>query len=82
MHDGPEALGAGNRPGKKGDGYSGRVVRFDGEQMADLVDGEPEGRERAEPEEEEAHEVHCVDAGARWEGVTQVCVAGPDGSDH
>lgn len=50
--------------------------------MANLVNREPEGGERTEPEEEKTDKIHCVDAGARWEGIGQVCVAGPDGSDH
>lgn len=82
VHDWPKALGTGNSPGKEGEGCSRRVVRFNGEQMANLVDREPEGGERTEPEEEKADKIHCVDAGARWDGVAQGCVAGPDGSDH
>lgn len=40
-------------PDEEGNPSSGYEIRFDGEEMTDLVDGEPDGRQRAEPEEKE-----------------------------
>lgn len=43
VHDRANSVSAGNGPGEERNGRGRGVVRLDGEQVPDLVDGEPEG---------------------------------------
>lgn len=65
MHDGADALCAHDGPDEEGDAGGGHDVGFYGEEVADLVDAGVEEGQRAEPEEEEADEVHGSGAGGR-----------------
>ena len=49
-----------HRPDEESNASDGDNERLDGEQVADLVDGEPDGWEGKEPEEEEGHKVRGV----------------------
>ena len=53
-------MGLDDRPNEKGDAGWGHEVSFEGEEMADLVHGEPDGWQAAGPEEEEADKIPCI----------------------
>lgn len=57
-----DTVGFQYRPYEECNTSSGYKVCFDGEQMADLMDGKPDCWERAEPEEEEGDVVAGVGA--------------------
>ena len=57
LGDGADAAGADDGPDEEGDAGDGHNVGLDGEEVADLVDGEPDGGQGAEPEEEEGDKV-------------------------
>ena len=52
-------MGPDDRPDEKGNTGWGHEVSFGGEEMADLVHGEPDGWQAAGPEEKEADIVPC-----------------------
>ena len=86
-NDGTETVCSDNGPDEEGDTSSRCYDRLDREKMADLVDREPQCRQRAQPEEEEADEVASVGTrrlGQRVLGSTQLVLvpAGPDTTDH
>lgn len=68
MNDGANTLCANDSPDKEGDTSSGHKVGFDRKQMADLLDGEPDGWQRPQPKEEEGYELDRGRAGA-WNTV-------------
>lgn len=55
--DGTDTTGAGDGPDEESNSCGWDEIGLDGEEMADFVDGEPDGGERAEPEDEERDEV-------------------------
>lgn len=57
-------------------------IGFDGEEVADFVDGWVDGWERDEPEEEEGEEVASIGAGRGGEAIGKAVVLRPDGGDH
>ena len=63
MHNWANTLGSYNRPDKEGHAGHGNEKGFDGEEMADLVHGEPDSWKRAKPEEEEGKKIPGVGAG-------------------
>lgn len=71
-----------NGPREERDAACWGEVCFDGEKVTDLVDGEPEGRQGAQPEEEETGELHRRHAGTLGDVVGDILVAGPDRFDH
>ena len=82
VHDRSDAVRADYGPDEECEACHGHEVGFDREQVADLMDGEPDRGQTAEPEEEEADKVHGVCSGALGHAVGYVLVFGPDGSDH
>ena len=60
--DGADAAGADNAPDEEGDATDWGDDGLDGEEMADLVDREPDEGQGAEPEDEKGDEV--IDRGA------------------
>jgi len=82
MNDRSDAMSAANGPSEEGEARNRHKVGLDSEEMADLVDREPDGRQREEPEQKKGHVVSGVRARARRHGVLQMGVAGPDGSNH
>ena len=57
VNNGTHSIGTGNGPDQKGDASCWRGVRLDGEEMANLVDGEPDCWEGEDPEDEEGDEL-------------------------
>ena len=60
MNDWTNPLGLHDGPDKVCDTRNRHEVCFDGEEMSDLVDGEPDCRKTAEPKEEETQIVPGV----------------------
>ena len=77
-----DAVGSDDGPNEECYSCHGNEEGFDREQMADLMDWEPDGWQTAKPEEEEADKVHGICPGALGHAVGHVFVFGPDGSDH
>ena len=50
VHNGSDSMSLDNRPNEEGDTSWGHEVSFCREKVADLVDGEPDGRQAAHPE--------------------------------
>lgn len=67
--DGAWPAGADNGPDEEGDARDGDDIGLDGEKVADLVDGEPDCGEGAEPEDEEGDPVGGGGAGRVVEAV-------------
>lgn len=87
VDDGADAVGAHDGPDEEGEARAGGYDRFGGEEVPDLVHGEPDCGEREEPEEEEGDEVSGIGAGGGGHGVstasTAVVVPGwPDAAEH
>lgn len=82
MDDRPDSMRSVDSPGKEGDSGDGCKIRFRGEQMSDLMDREPNGRETEKPEEEEAEKVLGVRPRVCRHRVRQMSVAWPDRLDH
>lgn len=61
--DRAKTVSSDNSPDEEGNASGRCNDRLDCEQVANLVDREPQGRQRAEPEEEEGDEVAGVCAG-------------------
>lgn len=53
LDDGTDSTGTNDGPDEEGNAGGRDKIGFDGEEMADLVNWEPDGGERAEPEDEE-----------------------------
>lgn len=71
-------MGTNNRPDEKGDTSNGNEIGLYGEQVTDLVDGEPDSGQRTEPEDEEAGKVARIGTGAGGHRIGDVIVRGPD----
>jgi len=82
MYNGPDAVSSDDRPNEESDTGRRYKVSFDGEKMANLVDWEPDGRQTADPEEEETDKVPCDCPRAFRKAVGNIFVCGPDGTDH
>ena len=82
MYNGSDSMSLDDRPDEKGNASRGYEEGFNGEEMADLVDREPDGWQAAGPEEEEADEVPCVCSGATRHAIGNILVGGPDRADH
>lgn len=82
MDDWSDAFGFDDGPDKKREAADGHEDCFDGEEMTDLMHGEPDGGEAAEPEEEETEEIPGGGVGTGRQGIGEVLIFGPDGSDH
>lgn len=82
MYDGTDAVGSMNCPGEKGNASNRCKVCLHREEMANLVHGEPDGREHAQPEKEETDKVFRRRTGACGHRVRQTCVTRPDSGDH
>ena len=76
------AMGFGNGPDEVGDSCARYVVCFNGEEVTNLMNGEPNRRQAAQPEEEEANEVHCVSARACRQAIWKTSKLRPDRPDH
>lgn len=57
VYDWPNSMSLDDRPDEEGNTGWGNEVSFGGEKMADLMHGEPNGWQAADPEEEEADKV-------------------------
>ena len=77
MDDWSEPVGFSYGPDEKGKTSSRNEIRFDSEQMADLVDGKPDCWERAKPEEKKGDVVPGISALVR-ERVWEVFVGSPN----
>ena len=62
MHDWADTMCPRNGPSKESNTGSWDEVRFDSEEMSDLMDRKPDGWQRTRPEKEEAHEITGVSA--------------------
>jgi hypothetical protein len=84
LHNWSNSASTDKGPDHESDTANGDEVRFDGEEVADLVDGKPDGWEGAEPKDEERDPVSCgcrlALKGARVDGVAVPRF--PDGADH
>jgi hypothetical protein len=60
MNNWANALSSNNSPDKEADTSSWNDKGFDREKMTDLMDWEPDSRQRACPEDEESHKGSCV----------------------
>ena len=69
VHNWADAMRFDDRPDEECDASHGDEKRFNREQMANLVHGEPDGWERAGPEEEEGEKIPRVCAGSRGHGI-------------
>lgn len=69
LDNGPDAVCPYDSPYEECDSSAWHKVRFDREEVTDLVDREPEERQRAEPKEEEGDEVTSVGSGRCGHGV-------------
>ena len=81
MDDRSDSPGFDDSPDHEENAGNGYGVRFDCEQMANLVDGEPDRRQRKEPEEEETKEILCF--GSRtWNTIGKVIDTGGNCTEH
>ncbi len=71
-----------NRPDEKSDTGRRDKVRFDREEMANLMHREPDCWQATNPEEKEADKVHCVCSRAYGKAIGDIFIRGPDGTDH
>ena len=72
VHDGTHSIGTVNSPDKKGQTSRWYDVRLDGEEMANLVDREPDCWERERPEDEEGDKLssrYAANRNACWHFV-------------
>ena len=69
LDDRADTTSADNRPDEEGDTGARNEVGFDREQMTDFVDGKPDGRQGAQPENEEGNPVSCGCARVVGEGI-------------
>ena len=72
VHDRAHSIGTVNGPDKKGQASRWYDVRLDGEEMANLVDGEPDCWEGERPEDEEGDELsscYAANRNAYWHFV-------------
>jgi hypothetical protein len=84
LDDGANTTSADEGPDHESNAADRDEVRLDGEEMTDLVDREPNGRQGAEPEDEEGNPVsRCCSLTVESAGVDLIAVPGlPDGTDH
>lgn len=87
VNDRSYAVRAYDSPDEEGDASHGDNVRFDGEQMPNLMHGEPQERQRTRPKQEERHKIRRIRPRRRRHRVVPAVLrvrvpAGPDGADH
>lgn len=84
VDDGTDAAGSVDTPSEEGETSDGDDIGFNCEEMADLVDWEPDRGKGNKPEDEEGGEINFVGAGAGGHsgGLTVDIPAGPNGFDH
>ena len=90
LDNGTDSLCANDGPDEESKTSRRYKVGLDGEEMADLVDGEPDGGQTTQPEQEEAHECHRVCArgrnsifnASRAASLVGVAPVVPDAADH
>lgn len=82
MNYGSNAMGFDDSPDEVGDPSNRYKVGFDGEEVPYLVHWEPDRRQTAKPEEEEAEKIPSICPRADWQAVGQMFVIGPDRSNH
>jgi len=83
VNDWTNALGTNDSPDEEGQTSSGHDVSLNGEQMPDLLDGEPDRWQAAGPKEQKANEHDSVGAGGR-DAIGDIIRSPviPDGADH
>ena len=82
VNDWSDPMSPDDGPDEEGNTGWGHEVSFGGKKMADLVHGEPDGRQAAGPEEEEADIVPGDRSRAFRHAIGNVLIGGPDGADH
>lgn len=85
MDDWPDSFCADDGPDEKGDASTRNEEGLDREQVANLVNREPDGWKGAKPEEDEAHKVDGSDVGIAqsWTSRNDIFPpVVPDGANH
>lgn len=75
-------MGLYNGPDEVGNARHRDEVGLDREQVPDLVNGKPEGRQAACPKKKERNIVPGIGPGAGGHAVRKVGIAWPDSSNH